>query len=111
MSKTNIKRKKSTPQEVDHPYSIDDYPTKGIIPMVLDLVELLPEDMKPHGKRIVGVLTGSVIAILSIFLIGVFVASLTGHSDQIMNIFAATITGVGIVSVAAIARTTKTITQ
>lgn len=106
VTRTN-KRRKPTSDEVDFQYSRDGIPLKGLIPLMNDLADQLPEDMKPYGKRVVGILNISVLATFAIFIIGVIVASLTGHSDQIMNIFSADIIGVGIATVGAIVLTVK----
>ena len=79
----------------------------GLLPMMDNLVDQLPEDLKPHGKRIMGILKIAIIAIFAILIIGVLVAGFTGHSDQVMTIFAADIIVVGSVTVAAIVFTTK----
>lgn len=79
----------------------------GLIPLMYNLVELLPEDLKPHGEKIVGILIMAIIAIVAIFIIGAFVATLTGHSDQIMTIFTYDIIGVGVVAVGAIVLTIR----
>jgi hypothetical protein len=89
----------------DGGYLEQDFP--GIIPMMNELADTLPEDLKPHGKRIVGILTIAIIVIFAIFILGAIIASLTGHSDQIMNIFAYDIIGVGVLAVAVIVLTFK----
>jgi hypothetical protein len=86
-------------------YPNQDFP--GIIPALDDLADRLPDDLKPHGKRIVGILIIAVIAIFAIFLIEILVASFTGHSDLMMTLFAPEIIVAGIVTVAAIVLTTK----
>jgi hypothetical protein len=107
MTKHTTKSRKSAPSSVDFQYSSDRILTKGIIPMVNEMAELLPDEMKPHGREIAGTLNISVLAIIAIFMVGAAVATLTGHSDQIMNIFAADIAGVGTLAVGKIAYTVK----
>ncbi len=107
MTTKRVKRGKPDSDEYGFQYGTDGIPSKGLIPIMNDLADQLPDDMRPHGKRIVGLLNISVISVFAIFLIGATVASLTGHSDQIMNIFAYDITGVGIATVGAIAYTLK----
>jgi len=104
MTTNNSKRRKSTPKKVDYPYGIRNYPYEGILPMMQRMTEQLPEDMKPEGEKIGGYLNLGMQAAIGIFLIGTVVATVTGHSDQIMNIFAVDITGVGILTVGAIVR-------
>jgi lipopolysaccharide export LptBFGC system permease protein LptF len=65
------------------------------------------EDLRPRGKRIVGVFVIAVLVILAIFIIGDLVTSLTGHSDQIMAVFAADIIIVGAITIAAIVFSAK----
>ncbi|MCK9580008.1 MAG: hypothetical protein M0Q92_06105 [Methanoregula sp.] len=84
-----------------------DIPPKGLLPLMYDMVDLLPNHMRPQGKSIVDILTLSVIAIVALYLIGMFVATLTGHADQIMTIFAAEITLVGSIAVLSIVLTVK----
>lgn len=107
MTKNSVRRRKSTPYEVDFQYSNDGIPPKGLIPMMNEMADMLPDDMKPFGKRIVGILNMSVLATLAIFVVGVIIASLTGHSDQITNIFSADIIAVGVATVGAIVLTVK----
>jgi hypothetical protein len=107
MTRNPVRRRKTTPYEVDFQHSSNGIPPKGLIPMMNDMAEMLPDDMKPFGKRIVGILNISVLATIAIFVVGVIVTSLTGHSDQIMNVFSADIIAVGIATVGAIVLTVK----
>jgi hypothetical protein len=107
MKKKAPVRRKTTPEAVGFQYSADGVSSKGLIPLMNEMAELLPENMKPYGRQIAGTLNISVSAIMAIFMIGITVATLTGHSDQIMNIFAADIMCVGILAVASIAHTVK----
>jgi hypothetical protein len=102
MTRKNVKPRKSTLYEDDFQYNSDGIPPGGLFGQMDGIVNMLPEDTKPYGKQIMAILRLSVIAIFGIFLIGAFVATFTGHSDQIMNIFSADITLVGIVVVGAI---------
>jgi hypothetical protein len=109
MTKNNSKRRKLTSEKVDYPYRIGDYPNEGILPMMQRMTKHLPEDMKPEGERIGAYLNIGMQAAIGIFLIGTVVATVTGHSDQIMNIFAVDITGIGILTVGAIVRSFRKI--
>ena len=96
-----------TTDAVDFQYSTNGIPQKGLFPLMNEMAELLPENMKPSGRQIAGTLNISVSAIMAIFVIGASVATLTGHSDQLMNIFAADIMCVGILAVASITHTIR----
>ena len=100
----NQKQKRRTSSEFVTERSV---PQAGVIPLLKAMVDTLPEDMRPHGEGIVGIFTLAIIAATAIFMIAAVVASLTGHSDQIMNIFALDITLVGIIAVGAIVRKMK----
>ena len=84
MEKTNPKRKKSTPKKVDFAYRNSEPSDMGLIPAMLALVALLPKDWQPHGERIVAIVTLSLLAMISLYMIGVIAPSF-GGSDQITN--------------------------
>ena len=76
---------------------------QAIIPSMYLMAEMLPEDLRPHGRRIVDFFVIGLLTIFAIFLLGACVASLTGHSDQIFTIFPTYLYIVGAVIVIAIA--------
>ena len=107
MKRKALAQRKTTPITAGFQYNTDGIPPKGLIPLMNEMAELLPENMKPSGRQIAGKLNISVSAIMAIFLIGASVATLTGHSDQITSIFAADIMCVGILAVASITHTIR----
>jgi hypothetical protein len=107
MKRKLLTRRKTFPEAVGFQYGTNGIPPKGLIPLMSEMAELLPEDMKTYGRQIAGTLNISISAMMAIFMIGASVATLTGHSDQIMNIFAADIMCVGILAVASITQTFK----
>lgn len=82
---------------------------QAIIPLMYRMADMLPKDLRSHGRRIVDFFVIGLLAIFTIFLLGAFVAILTGHSDQLFTIFPTYIYIVGAVIVIAIVEIVKKI--
>ena len=101
------RRKKSASSKTKKQTDGRDQEIPGLIPQMNALADQLPDEFKPHAKRIIGIFGLVVIAMIAIFIIGAFVATLTDNPNQMFTIFPTYIYGVGAVAVAAIGFTLK----
>jgi len=82
---------------------------QAIIPLMYRMADMLPKDIRSHGRRIVDFFVMGLLAIFAIFILGACVAIFTGHSDQLFTTFPTFIYIVGAVIVIAIVEIVKKI--
>lgn len=74
----------------------------GLLPAMNAAADQLPEPFRTVAKLAIAIFGFTIIIMLIIFLLGVFVATLTGHPEQDYTIFPQYIYGIAFVAVVVI---------
>jgi len=107
MPKQKSGNPKKTPRKKRTPKDSEQF--IGLIPQIILLIQVLnqyadqlPQKFREPARDIIGIFGCSLLGIILVFIIGLFVAVFTGHSDQIFTIFPSYIYGIGVVAAVAI---------